>query len=183
MSPEIYKKNGKDFNKFKNDYEARNKLKDVLLIEQGHICCYCGQAIKLEKCVLEHIKPKEHYPELALDYTNLVCSCCGGQTNRQKNKNYPVYCDAKKGKEEIDILPTDKDCENRFMFDDQGNIFAAREGDTEAENTIDILGLNTPTLVNKRRAAIDAYRYLDSRNLDWEQEIEKLIKRDIKGYF
>lgn len=175
-------KNGANFNKFNSDYEIKKKLKEILLSEQGKVCCYCGQAIKIDECVLEHIKPKEHYPKLALEYKNLACSCRGGQDKRQNKDSYPLYCDAKKHDKEIKVLPTDENCEERFIFDDEGNIFAADENDVDAKETIEILGLNTAPLVNKRKEAINFYKYLDG-DVDWNQEIEQLMQKDTNGAF
>ncbi|XZF61302.1 MAG: retron system putative HNH endonuclease [Gloeotrichia echinulata DVL01] len=46
-----------------------------LLQEQGFICCYCGRHINHENSHIEHLQPRTTYPQLALDYTNLLASC------------------------------------------------------------------------------------------------------------
>ncbi len=56
----------------------KKHLKEILVKEQGGVCCYCGKAIENNyKTTIEHILPKETYPELALDYFNLLASCHG----------------------------------------------------------------------------------------------------------
>ncbi|MGK7925879.1 MAG: retron system putative HNH endonuclease [Spirulina sp.] len=51
-----------------------------LLREQGSICCYCGREITRETSHIEHLKPRSLYPDLALNYSNLLASCQGEST-------------------------------------------------------------------------------------------------------
>ncbi len=58
---------------------ARDTLQKTLLAEQGHICCYCGVRISLERgFVLEHLASRDHHPQRTFDYENLLASCQGG---------------------------------------------------------------------------------------------------------
>ena len=50
-------------------------LHGALLAEQGGVCCYCGGRIDASRSHIEHFRPQEIYPHLALDYTNLHASC------------------------------------------------------------------------------------------------------------
>ena len=60
-----------------------------LLEEQGYICCYCERELKENDYHIEHFRPKDRtlFPELQLDYSNLLCSC---QRNNQRKT--PLHC-------------------------------------------------------------------------------------------
>lgn len=47
--------------------EVKTQLHKALLQEQGYICCYCGMAITKENSHIEHLKPRNIYPNLALE--------------------------------------------------------------------------------------------------------------------
>jgi hypothetical protein len=49
-----------------------------LYTEQKGLCCYCGQQLKPNKIVIEHLNPKENFPNMVFDYQNLYASCEGG---------------------------------------------------------------------------------------------------------
>ena len=103
-----------DWDDFTNPYKA--KLLDVLLKEQGYICCYCGRRISISKrnSHIEHLKPKSKsrspsYAHLVLTYSNLLASC-NGYTEEQEleyeeklkqKRDTPglaqEFCGAKKG--------------------------------------------------------------------------------------
>lgn len=158
----------------KNQIEVKRNLKETLLLEQGHICCYCGQEISIDSSIIEHLKSRSNYPKLQLDYDNLVCSCMGGKDRRAKNPQYPLYCDAHKGNEDIYIYPIECLCESKFEFDEDGNIYGS---DDNSRITIDILNLNNEKLRNKRKNAIDAYRYYEDSEINWSDELEYVANR------
>lgn len=64
---------------WKENFQAPEKTEvhEALLTEQGYICCYCGRRIDYQSSHIEHFQPRKHYPELALEYTNLLASCPG----------------------------------------------------------------------------------------------------------
>lgn len=161
---------------------VKEELKRQLIDEQGGLCCYCGDRITFETANIEHFKPKDKskYPELQLEYTNLLSSCLGGQIERQQRRRYPLSCDTKKGNREIEICPTDPDCEEQFMYDDDGNIYGCSE---KAKFTIEILGLNNEVIKNRRKAAIDAYIGLKMSTSEWTSEIQFLSSRNKDGFF
>jgi uncharacterized protein (TIGR02646 family) len=53
------------------------EVHEALLTEQGHICCYCGQRIARAESHIEHFRPRTSFPELTLNYNNLLASCHG----------------------------------------------------------------------------------------------------------
>lgn len=161
---------------------VKQELKQQLIDEQGGLCCYCGDRITFETANIEHFRPKDEtkYPELQLEYSNLLSSCLGGQIDRQHNRRYPLSCDTKKKNREIEISPTDPDCEEQFMYDDDGNIYGCTE---KARYAIDVLGLNNEVIKNRRKAAIDAYIGLEMSTAGWNAEIEYLSKKNKDGLY
>lgn len=157
-----------------------------LTIEQGYVCCYCGQRISGigEKTQIEHILPKgiPLYQNRQLDYENLLACCDGGKGDRVTDKTVPadtiLHCDASKNNEIIPIHPLMPDCEERFIYDDKGDVFGT---DSDAEKTIEILNLPSPVLVNMRKAAIDNYSLKPPS--DWKEEYERLDKKDSNGFY
>lgn len=151
-----------------NSIEVKTCLRTSLLEEQGYICCYCGINIRADESIIEHVKDQDHHPQLQLEYNNLACSCKGGQDKRNNNPLYPLFCDANKNNQEIFVSPLELNCNDRFVFDDAGNIFGLDEG---AEKTISILNLDNVKLKNQRKNAIDAYRYLEDEDTNWSEEL------------
>lgn len=72
----------------------KSELHEALLREQDFICCYCGMRINRETSHIEHLKPRTTYPELALEYSNLLASCQG---ESEEPPPEPVHCGHKKG--------------------------------------------------------------------------------------
>ena len=136
----------------------RSPLKTVihesLGSEQGFICCYCESCIAVDGSHVEHFRPKEDYPELQLDYRNLLCSCL-----RERSSGDPVHCGHRKGSwfdEELLISPLQQDCESRFTFTADGEIHPRSDTDVAAATTIERLALDLPKLNALRAAALDA---------------------------
>lgn len=165
----------------KNHTSIKRELKNSLIMEQGGICCYCGTRIEQMGSVIEHFMPKadDCFPELQLEYSNLLASCRGGQNDRETNKKFPLCCDAKKRNRVIGISPTDPKCESYFKYDNDGNIYGVT---TEAKNAIEILGLNNEVQKNRRKAAIEAYINLPE-DTNWNQEIYFLSNKDRNGLY
>ena len=178
---EEYKnKDGACFNNLPSD--VKEDLRQTLFDDQGGICCYCGRQIKNNHTsVIEHLFPKgvAAYNHLQLEYSNLLCSCDGGESDRKgktkaEKRCYPSFCDSKKNDRIIKVTPLNEDCGSKFSFDEDGHIYGTTD---EARETIEILGLDCATLVHLRQAAIDAYKDLELDNSGWEEEIELLSKR------
>ena len=168
-----------------NHHDIYELTRLSLAEEQGYICCYCGQRISgFEGTQIEHIFPKGTvaYTKMQLDYeTNLIASCDGGKFIRRTNSLITVnelHCDTKKYDNPIPVTPLQKDCEEKFLFNEHGEILGIG---SDAEATIEILNLCSPILKNKRKAAIDAYSMFTE--IDWKDEIIKLNNRNSKGEF
>jgi uncharacterized protein (TIGR02646 family) len=150
-----------------DNFQAPEKLEvhDSLLREQGYICCYCGMRIatansnikpNVDTSHIEHLKPRKHYPELALEYENLIASC---QAERDKNPPPPIRCGHKKGDwydEHLMVSPLDGNCQEFFAYSGSGEILPTDNPDKQAaKTTIEKLGLNIDKLIAMRREAIE----------------------------
>lgn len=135
----------------------KTDVHNALLQEQGLICCYCGMRITKESSHIEHLKPRTTYPELALEYYNLLASCQG---ESEELPPEPVHCGHKKGKwydQHLMVSPLEANCINFFKYNGDGEILPTEDSDKQdaAETTISKLGINIPKLTAMRREAID----------------------------
>ena len=142
------------------------QLKSKLLEEQGGICAYTMCRLEnTDNCHIEHIEPQNSKPEKALDYSNMVA--CFPKDGGDKSFGYgaPV-----KGGRPVDInvnfvSPHGRGCEKKFHFDSAGGIHAVAS-DIAAENTIEMLGLDSSILSELRQAALAAHGLtVSQRNL------------------
>lgn len=136
--------------------EVRRALRASLIAEQGYICCYCEGLISEDDSHIEHFRPisKNEYRDLRLDYANLHCSC-----QRELEPGEPRHCGYRKGSwfdEDLLISPLAPDCEGRFRYTANGDIFPRRHSDNAATTTIEKLGLCLDKLRALRAAAVDA---------------------------
>ena len=146
-------------------------LKNSLLSEQGHICCYCCKPIDTKNSHIEHIRPKERdeYRAISLEYENLLASC-QGYHDREEN------CGHSKDNafnEELFVSPLEENCESLFEFSDRGKIKAA-DGNERAAYTIEILNLDTEQLNAARTEAMWVSGAMDELT---EDECQKLLDK------
>ena len=144
-----------DWAAFDGTGEVKRNLMEHLIEEQGGICCYCNRELRDNDFHIEHFRPKERnrYPELALDYDNLLISC-----QRQLQSREPRHCGMKKDnwfEEGVMVSPLDQDCETRFEYLEDGRI-RATNNDHGACETINRLGLDIDKLRELRKAAFEA---------------------------
>ena len=132
----------------------KRAVKRALMQEQGYICCYCERRLTEHDSHIEHFKPQSDEAVDPLDYSNLLCSC-----QNQLEKGEPRHCGNLKGDwfdERLLVSPMEPECEQRFQFTWDGNIYPA-PGDGAAGVTITKLGLDLPKLVSMRAAAIEPF--------------------------
>lgn len=146
-------------------------LKNSLLSEQGHICCYCCKLIRTDNSHIEHIRPKERdeYRAISLEYENLLASC-QGYHDREEN------CGHSKDNafnEELFVSPLEENCESLFEFSDRGKIKAA-DGNERAAYTIEILNLDTEQLNAARTEAMWVSGAMDELT---EDECRRLLDK------
>lgn len=134
-----------------DNYSQKEELRASLLTEQGHICCYCMQRIKKDEMKIEHWRSQDEYPDLQLDYNNLLGACEGNQGSPK----HLQHCDTKKGNTRLTINPLDnfKNCEDLIKYLSNGRIYS---DDTTINNELnEVLSLNMQTLVNNRKVILD----------------------------
>lgn len=128
---------------------------DALLTEQGHVCAYCGKGPLTDRTDshIDHFWPQSHFPDLALDYTNLYASC-GPATERRA----PRTCGDAKGNwfnpDNQDLFPSHPDCEYRFKYSGAGQVLPRRGEDSLARAVIKEFNLNDDILRVERRRVI-----------------------------
>lgn len=136
-------------------------IRESLLAEQGHVCCYCGRRLTDGDGHIDHFWPQAHFdgderPDLRLHYNNFFRSC-GPPGNTGVPKERPSTCGDSKGNwydEVATILPSDPGCEARFTYGQSGRIGAVQSGDQAALNMIEKLGLDDNTLDIERSEII-----------------------------
>lgn len=170
-----------------NNFQAPQKsiVHQALLGEQGFICCYCGMRITRETSHIEHLKPRSIYPNLALDYTNLMASCQG---ESEVPPPHPVHCGHKKFDwydEQLMVSPLKANCEDFFRYLGSGDMLSIEDSDKQAaaETTIEKLGLNISKLTRMRREAIDGILQATEglTNEEIQQLVDGLAQRDVNG--
>ena len=147
----------------------RKSIHESLMREQGFICCYCESRIAMDDSHIEHFRPKTKFPDRQLDYENLHCSC-----QRDLSRGEPRHCGHRKGSwfdEKLLLSPLEADCEDRFRFTANGDVFPRSANDAAAKTSIKKLGLDLPKFRALRAAAIDALHTASSK------EIERLLER------
>jgi len=126
--------------------------KDALIQSNFGKCMYCESNIThIDYGDVEHIKPKSKYPQLKFDWENLGYSCT--KCNRQfKNDNYD---------ETTPFLDPYSDNPSEYLIA-TGALLFPKHGSERGDITITGLGLNRPSLIEKR--------------LEKLNEIDKVIK-------
>lgn len=172
-----YKKKNKVINwkDFASESGIKKLLKEALLEEQENSCCpYCEIEISLNNSQIEHIKPKDKFPELLIDYDNLIACClerkrCG---NSKANKW-----------EELFINPVTENPEDYFEYDIKTGkitpIFKDGEKYEKAEYTIDLLNLNENRLCEIRKVFIINY----TKNIETRKYLSNFpsLRRYLEG--
>lgn len=151
------KENPTSWDDLKNPEKA--DLRNLLVSEQGHICCYCNQRIENDHNThIEHFSPKDKnfYPEKMFDYQNLFAACNGGEKDPKPRE---TYCDNFKGNADPHIShklisPLENDCETHFYCKQDGKLMGMTE---RGKYSIDFLNLNAKALEIKRQRVINDY--------------------------
>jgi len=140
------------------DTTVKNIVKENLRKEQGGICCYCERRLIENDYHTEHLKPIFKFPDIQIEYDNLLCSC-----QFEIEKGEPRHCGNSKGSwfdESLFISPLSEDCEEKFKYTFDGQIEPADENE-QAATTIEKLRLNLDKLIDDRKKAIEPFLNLD----------------------
>ncbi len=133
--------------------KTKEELRDSLLTEQGHICCYCMKRIpqklnseEIEKnfpsSKIEHVKCQIINSGQDLTYQNLLLACNGNHGSPKIMQT----CDTHKGEMDLSFNPADtrRNIESLIRYSASGEIFSDDETIDNELNTI--LNLNTKDL-------------------------------------
>ena len=174
----------------------KDHLRHVLLIEQGFLCAYCGRALAADfsDSHMDHFWPQsvfngqEGREDLRLAQANLFQSCGPSSLPSSAARALPFTCGSAKGEwydEEHSIIPSQADCEGRFMYDGAGQIRAADDQDTGAINMIGKLRLYDQALNSERKKiAVELEReFLDlsPSAAEVRREIDRWLHADDAG--
>ncbi len=140
------------------DTGVKNELRKSLLIEQGHICCYCMKRIpestRNPSSKIEHFRCQSINPQEQLNYNNMFLACCGNQGSLKTSQT----CDTSKENKSLNPLlsPLDDNIENRIKYKANGEIFTE---DTNLNNELNfILNLNEFQLKENRKVVFRTIR-------------------------
>ncbi|MBP6825227.1 MAG: TIGR02646 family protein [Saprospiraceae bacterium] len=173
-------------------YYSKNELREALLLEQGHLCCYCQRRIENEpNMVIEHLFPRNGIDKAQgqakmFEYDNLLAACDGGALDNRNRPSripsYPQYCDKSKNEDIIPLSPLQPDIENKLAYRqiglDEVGIIPFIETDMDADLVInDRLNLNVPKLKNLRGKAISGliFQNPETGELISAEEAETLL--------
>ena len=145
---------------------------EALLAEQGWVCCYCGRGIAQHDSHIEHFRPQETAPQLALAFENLFASCI-----REREPGAPLHCGHGKGNEFDEarhISPLDQGCERRFLYTLEGAIRPADIDDCPARYMTQLLKLDLAFLRNRRQEVLASIFDVDFLSTASEDELRRL---------
>lgn len=153
------------------DAEAKNALRNSLLLEQGYICGYCMRRIDAAHSRIEHIKPQssslaEGHPEEALDYHNMILCCDGDINSAQEKKGF--HCDRRKADIPIHFSPLESHVVETVSYSSKsGEIKSSDE--TYRNDFNDVLNLNHPRLKENRLATLNGVIDRLKKKSDWKK--------------
>lgn len=158
------------------NFNRKPALRQELIAEQFGLCAYTGAPIDerlggfhnmnyVFQSHIEHVKPRAVCEEELvarggiygvdlcedLDYRNLVAAL---EVKRKPPAKSEIFGAAARGQYILPVTPLQTDCENRFRYDGYGGIHGV---DMPTNQTIGLLKLNHPTLVDWRRGAIAGF--------------------------
>lgn len=146
------------------NYGEKKKLRAALVAEQRGLCCYCMGRIKAEPALMkiEHWRSRSRYPNLQLDYRNLLAACPGQVGGISMRPTHLQHCDTKKGDGDLEWNPANPahHIETRIRYGVDGSISSNEASFNDQLNNV--LNLNLPVLKNNRKSVLAAV-------LDWWQ--------------
>lgn len=141
-----------------SDFDSRNfqpvkrELKSALNEDQGGLCAYCEQKLAGTEGQIDHIKPKggpNAHPHLAFDYFNYAHSCVNERTCGQKKKAGLLPIEPGPGcNDEFSLSVSDGQLEPLTGL--------SRQRKHAVRQTRDMLGLQSPMLVQQRKQWLEA---------------------------
>ena len=166
-------KTWKDFN-FKIKGELKNHmLENEQKIKDNYFCPYCERKITIEKSQIEHIKPKDQFPQLFSNYENFITGCLNIES-----------CGSKKSNKWSDLFinPVIDNPEKYFSYNRMTGEIIPRKDISEkelekVEYTIKILNLNGDKRLLKGRKSV--IKMIENYQKTYDDEILREISEDL----
>ena len=156
------------------DQLEKPKLREVMYREQRSICIYCERRVEEGSPIprIDHWRPRNRSPELALKWKNLYLSCATQETCDYRKGGHPLKWDDA----DPDLpCPIDFVYENVLGFRSRGKIYVRSDAnlDDACRRALElafndcfngnlkrkaILNLNHPSLVAARATTLDSER-------------------------
>lgn len=133
--------------------ELKQRIHDLLIAEQGALCCYTGLRISRKNSHIEHLLPQalcDNYEDVA--YNNLLAAF----GTERKRISYGAHIKGSWYDSDLLVNPLRKGCEDCFRFDRTGKIKASSVNVKAARTTIEKLCLDHSSLTELRQQAIGA---------------------------
>lgn len=128
-------------NVFNNEF-PKNDVKKVLIHEQHGLCAYCMKRIRMDAhSRIEHFVPLSSSKEKALDYSNMLGVCDGGEKIGEK-QGHILCCDAHKGETGIETSPLNKLQMDKIAYKTDGSIYTEPKDDSMERDINEVLLLN-----------------------------------------
>ena len=162
----------------------------MLLEEQLFLCCYSELRCDLLQLGyhIEHVQPKNLYPQRTFDYRNLAASALDSQHGLAilKGRGDKFFAGhAKQGKYDDDMFISchDANCMRFFHYLSDGRMVPApalnQQERARASYTIQILNLNCPYLRTLRRRWWDELDELLQQHLEQDWDVAQLAAVDL----
>lgn len=162
----------------------KSDIRTALLIEQGYICAYCMRRIDdamtngKPNTRIEHYGAQSHEESLRMNYLNMLGVCDGNEGNPKHLQT----CDKRRGNQTLTLDPRTRVCEDLIAYQDNGTIYAKKEGEDKELN--EVLGLNNENLIRERfsvvkiaRERMQRYYRKKKKNQSWtKSDLTKEIK-------
>ena len=135
--------------------DVKNEIRAKLLDEQGHICAYCMERIRMDTVTIEHYIA-QHQPmedvNLELSYHNMLGVCQGNEGKPHMHET----CGRHRGNHPLTVDPLVQASIGTISYSSNGQIISSSE---EINHDLDyVLNLNYSLLVSNRKAALDRLR-------------------------
>lgn len=121
---------------------VKDEIRNCLLQEQGFLCAYCMSRINVSKMRIEHFLCQDTYPELSLEYSNMLGCCAGGESNKNENNKSILHCDVSKANIDISINPLNANppVEQVIRYTKDGNISTTdKHYQNDIEKTLNLI--------------------------------------------
>jgi uncharacterized protein (TIGR02646 family) len=161
-----------------DEFEHKKKLNDLLIEEQGGICCYCQQKItELRRTRSsgdahnEHLIPQSARKDLQTNHGNIFACCC---FSSGFSKDLQYCGEAKKEKRIYDFIKW-VDCNCCFKYNIEGEIIP--EG---SYRSFEEFSINMESLTFKQKKALEIIETLNLNAVSLKEERKKDIIALIK---